>query len=181
MTVYVLSQLVRVRAGRAQLTFAREAAAALAGLPGVATKVSKQGLEVLATDEDALRTAIAWLGERYGRRLLAFRPQVVCADAAEPVMRVRVVTQPDYAQPVKRSLRRRGAELLSAKAREGDVEIVALAPQSNIIGFGRELTAISWNTALLEIVFSHYDRGERAAAGPPPAAARTAVAAARLE
>ena len=73
----------------------------------------------------------------------------------EPVMRVAIVTPPEFTGAIVSDMNRRGAtEIRSHDARDG-THIDALAPLSHLIGYGRALADLS-DDARLVMRYDHY-------------------------
>jgi predicted membrane GTPase involved in stress response len=166
-----IEQLVRRMDTRFQLGFATEAKERLPAGDEFVLSPSRQGLHVLARNEDGLAGPVSALRNSYGGSLEVGPPTVRLIEGVqvqEPIMHVRIALETGYQQAVKQVLRAREATLDEEHARSRRAVLRYEAPLARLLGLPAELNHLTGGTARYWIVLSHYalvtgDPGGRAA------------------
>ena len=166
-----IEQLVKRVDTRFQLGFANEAKQRLPARGGFVLSASRQGLHVLARNEDGLAAPIDLLRQAYGPRLAVATPKVRLikgVQVQEPIMHVRICLESTYQEAVKRALLTRGATAEDEYTRPRFTVLRYEAPLARLIGLPTELSRLTSGTVRYWIVLSHYalvtrDPGGRAA------------------
>jgi predicted membrane GTPase involved in stress response len=154
-----IEQLVKRADTRFQLGFANEAKQRVRAREGFVLSASRQGLHVLARNEDGLAAPIDLLRQAYGPRLAVEKPRVRLIEGVqvqEPIMHVRICLESAHKEPVKRALRTRGATAEDEYTRPRLAVLRYEAPLARLIGLPAELSRLTSGTARYWIVLSHY-------------------------
>ena len=154
-----IEQLVKRADTRFQLGFANEAKQRVPASDGFALSASRQGLHVLARNEDGLAAPIGLLRQAYGPTLAVDTPKVRLikgVQVQQPIMHVRICVESTYQEPVKRAHLERGATEEDEYTRPRFTVLRYEAPLARLIGLPAELSRLAFGTARYWIVLSHY-------------------------
>ena len=156
---YPLETLARRREAASQLAFAREATHALPDSDEVLFEPIDRGLAIFAANESALARPVAVLRDIYGERIEVRRPKVryMPGDPPhEPVMHVRIASRREWAGPVLRELRLRGATVIEECIRPRIAIVRAEAPLAQLLGLPARIDAITGGEAECAIRLVRY-------------------------
>jgi translation elongation factor EF-G len=154
-----IGQLVRRKGMAFQFAFATEAKDLVPPREEFVLNASHAGLHVLAQNEQSLATPVAVLREVYGESLDVEPPKVRLIEGVqlqEPIMHVRIALESGAREPVKRELRRRGAQTLEEYVRSSYSVLRCEAPLARLLGLPAELSRLTAGRAKHWIVLSHY-------------------------
>lgn len=154
-----LEQMVRHRDRRAQIDFAREAAAVLEESDDARFEPTDRGLALFAAHEEALVPPVAVLRDRYGEAVEFRPPRVRCLPGhplQQPVMALRVTVRREHSLAMVRELQRRGARIEEECLRGRTVILRAVAPLRELLGFAARLDAITGGSGHHAMRLSHY-------------------------
>ena len=154
-----IEQLVRRRDTRFQFGFANQAKELVPQRDEFLLAASRQGLHVLARNEESLTLPVQVLREVYGPNLEVEPPRVRLIEGVqvqEPVMHVRISIDAAYTEPVKQALEKRRAVLTEEYAGASHRVVRYEAPLTDLLGLPAELAALTDNTARHWIALSHY-------------------------
>ena len=143
-------------------------AGVVAGFPVVDVKVALTDGKYHDLDSSALAFEIA--------ARAAFREALQKAKSVllEPIMKVEVVTPPQYVASVIRDLiLRRGRNISQQSRADADI-IVAMVPLMNMFGYVNSLRSMSLGRASFTMTYDHYAPALSPDDDPPPAAAMRA-------
>jgi predicted membrane GTPase involved in stress response len=166
-----IEQLLRRRDTRFQFGFATQAKDLVPARDDFLLSPSRDGLHVLARNEESLALPVGVLQDVYGPRLEVQPPQVRLIQGVqvqEPIMHVRASLEVRHAPAVKQALEARGATLSEEYTRSMYCVLRYEAPLANLLGLPAELERLTGGSARHWIVLSHYalvtrDPGPRAA------------------
>jgi len=154
-----IEQTVRRTDTRFQRGFAVEAIERVATGETFALSPSREGLLVLARNEDGLAAPVGTLREVYGNALEVGEPRVRLikgTQVQEPVMHVRISLDITDLDVVKRALHARRATLEEEYARSRRAVLRYEAPLARLIGLPAEIVQLTSRRARYWIVLSHY-------------------------
>ncbi len=122
----------------------------VAGFPVVDVKVSLVDAKYHSIDFSALAFEIATRA--------CFREALQKAKSVllEPIMKVEVITPDDRARFILSDLRRRRAQIDHQHTRGNTVVINAIVPLMNMLGYARDLRAMSEGRVMFTMRFDHY-------------------------
>jgi hypothetical protein len=166
-----IQQTLRRTDTRFQLGFATEAKERILARDGLVLSASREGLQVLARNEEDLAGPVKRLRELYGAALEVGPPTVRLikgVQVQEPVMHVRISLYADFRGAVKSALLKRGATLCEEYVRSTYCILRWEAPLADLLGLSEELARLSAGNAKHWVALSHYaivtrDPGGRAA------------------
>jgi hypothetical protein len=154
-----IEQLVRRKDTRFQLGFASEARECVPAREEFALLASRQGLRILARNEDGLATPVAVLHDAYGDSLHVEPPVarlIMGVQVQEPIMHVRISLEARHRVAVKQALDARGVTLEEEHARQRLAVLRYEAPLARLIGLPAQLKQLTNGTSRHWIVLSHY-------------------------
>jgi predicted membrane GTPase involved in stress response len=154
-----IEQLVRRNDTRFQLGFASEARQSLPEGKDFALRSIREGLLVLARNEEGLAHPVRILRGIYGPKLEVLRPRVRLiggVQVKEPIMQVRVSLQSRYVEAVARAMLGRGATPSEEHARGRYCVLRYEAPLADLLGLQPELSRITDGSATCWVALSHY-------------------------
>lgn len=154
-----IEQLVRRNDTRFQLGFATEAREKLPEAEDFALRSVRDGLLVLARNEEGLAPPVRILREIYGSKLDVLRPRVRLIDGVqvkEPIMQVRISLQSRHLEAVARAMLGRGAMPTEEHARGRYCVLRYEAPLADLLGLQAELSRVTEGTATYWVALSHY-------------------------
>jgi len=154
-----VEQLVRRRDTRFQLGFANEACQRVPGDGNFALASSRRGLHVLARTEEALVPPVDALLAAYGQRLEVGPPRARLIEGMqvrEPIMHLRICTQVQFFESVKRALAARGAMPSEEFVRSRYGVLRYEAPLADLLGLPAELGRLTLGSARHWIVLDRY-------------------------
>ena len=154
-----IEQLVRRNDTHFQLGFGAEARERISASDEFALQPDKNGLLVLAQNEDSLAPPVELLREMYGATLEIAAPRVRLirgVQVKEPIMHVRISFQAQFLDVVARAMLGRGAAPSEEYARGRYCVLRYEAPLADLLGLGAELARISGGTARHWVALSHY-------------------------
>jgi hypothetical protein len=154
-----IEQLVRRNDTRFQLGFATEARERLAEADDFALRSSREGLLVLARNEESLATPVDVLRGLYGPRLEVERPRVRLlggVQVKEPIMHVRISLRSRHYEAVARAMLGRGALPTEEYGRGRHCVLRYEAPLADLLGLPAELSRLTGGTAHHWTALSHY-------------------------
>jgi predicted membrane GTPase involved in stress response len=142
-----------------QLTFARHALQLLPEEQGVEVEATHRGLILRGETESALEGPVEILQEYFGSQIRVSAPAVryhrgTCVE--EPHMSVRVKCSPNHFAAVKVDLASRGAIIVDDELTSAFGVIRVTAPLARLLGYARDLAALTHGTAHLVMWLSHY-------------------------
>ena len=154
-----IEQLVRRTDTHFQMGFATEARERMPRAEEFTLQPSRDGLLVLARNEESLAPPVELLRETYGARLDVRGPRVRLiggVQVKEPIMHVRISMQLRYLDPVARAMLGRGAAPEEEYARGRYCVLRYEAPLVDLLGLHQELARVTEGTARHWIALSHY-------------------------
>lgn len=154
-----VEQLVRRRDTRFQLGFANEARHRVPGDGDFALASSRRGLHVLARDEEALVPPVNFLRATYGEKLEIGPPRARLIEGLqvrEPIMQLRICTQIQFLEAVKRALAARGSRPSGELVRSRYGVLRYEAPLADLLGLPAELGRLTLGSARHWIVLDRY-------------------------
>ncbi|HEX7251113.1 MAG TPA: hypothetical protein VF262_12080 [Burkholderiales bacterium] len=155
-----IQQTVRRVDTRFQLGFATEAKERIPEGDGFVLSASRQGLHVLARNEDRLSVPVETLRLFYGPALEVSPPKVRFIEGVqvqEPIMHVRIsLSEKRWLEPVRRALSARRASLEEEYLGLRHAVLRYEAPLARLIGLPAELLGLTDGNARYWIVLSHY-------------------------
>jgi hypothetical protein len=166
-----IEQLVRRNDSRFHMGFAAEARSRVPQTEEFALQPSREGLLVLARNEESLAPPVEMLRELYGPKLEVREPRVRLmrgVQMKQPIMHVRISLQARFVDAVGRAMLGRGAVPAEEYARGKHCVLRYEAPLADLLGLHHELGRITNSTARHWIALSHYAFLTR---DPGPAAA----------
>jgi predicted membrane GTPase involved in stress response len=166
-----IEQLLRRKDTRFQFGFATQARELVPARDEFLLSPSREGLHVLARNEESLAHPVGVLRDVYGPNLEVQPPRVRLIEGVqvqEPIMHVRVSLEVRHAPAVKQALEARGASLSEEYTRSMYCVLRYQAPLADLLGLPDELHRLTEGKARHWIVLSHYalvtrDPGPRAA------------------
>lgn len=168
---FPLEQLVKHDSHRFQMGFARQVIRDVTQTRRFRDRVlfeaSHDGLLMLAQNEEALAEPLNLLRDLYEESLVVLQPRVrylsLGNEQFEPIMVARVRVLPRDLQAVRADLLAREATLLDEDRNRGACVLRAEVPLRNLLGYGRELSALTGGTGEY---CSWLDRYARMPTGP---------------
>lgn len=154
-----IEQLVRRADTRFQMGFATEARERVPRAEEFALQPSRDGLLVLARNEESLAPPVELLREAYGPRLDVRDPRVRLiggVQVKEPIMHVRISLQLRHLDAVARAMLGRGAAPEEEYARGRRCVLRYVAPLADLLGLHHELARVTDATAQHWTALSHY-------------------------
>ena len=154
-----IEQLVRRNDTRFQLGFGAEARERLPQSGEFDLQPSRDGLVVLARNEESLVPPVDLLREIYGPKLEVHPPRVRLIgglQVKEPIMHVRIRFETRFLHAIARTMVRRGALPSEEYARGRYCVLRYEAPLVNLLGLASELSRATDGTAQHWIALSHY-------------------------
>jgi hypothetical protein len=154
-----IEQLVRRTDTHFQMGFATEARERLPQAEEFALHPSREGLLVLARNEEGLAPPVELLREAYGAKLDVKAPRVRLiggVQVKEPIMHVRISLQSRFLDGVGRAMLGRGAVPTEEYARGRHCVLRYEAPLVDLLGLHQELEGVTEGTARHWIALSHY-------------------------
>ena len=154
-----IEQLVRRSDTRFQMGFAIEARERIPHTQEFTTQPCREGLLVLARNEESLVPPLEALREAYGAKLEVREPRVRLLGGVqmkEPIMHVRISLQARFLDVVARAMLGRGALPAEEYARGRYCVLRYEAPLANLLGVHHELSRITQGTAQHWVALSHY-------------------------
>lgn len=166
-----IEQLVRRNDTHFQLGFASQARDVVPARDEFVLAPSREGLRVLARNEESLGAPVEVLREVYGPRLDIQPPKVRLIEGVqvkEPIMHVRIALETRFRDLVKRAMEARRATPAEEYARSTYCVLRYEARLADLLGLPAELARLTAGKARHWIVLSHYaivtrDPGGRAA------------------
>jgi hypothetical protein len=166
-----IEQLVRRNDTRFQLGFANHGRGLVPKREEFVLAPSREGLHVLARNEDGLAAPVEVLRDVYGPRLDVQPPKVRLIEGVqvkEPIMHVRISLETRFRPLVKRALEARRASPGEEYVRSTYCVLRYEARLADLLGLPAELARLTAGRAKYWIVLSHYaivtrDPGGRAA------------------
>ena len=166
-----IEQLVRCNDTRFQLGFASQAKEVVPAQDEFVLAPSREGLRVLARNEESLGAPVEVLREVYGPRLDIQPPKVRLIEGVqvkEPIMHVRIALETRFRDLVKRAMEARRATPAEEYVRSTYCVLRYEARLADLLGLPAELARLTAGKARHWIVLSHYaivtrDPGGRAA------------------
>ena len=131
---------------------------------------SRNGLTLLARNEEALETPVWMLREAFGA-VLEWGPlqvRLTGAPPRAPIMHVRVNVPAFREEPAKRVLRRRSVAIFEESRGGTRCLLQGEAPLANLLGMGSDLKSVTLGRSLLWTRLARY---ETCSPDPEPAAA----------
>ncbi len=154
-----IEQLVRRSDTRFQLGFAHEAAERVPPGEDFGLRTSREGLLVLARNEQALSTPVNVLRDAYGPALHIGQPRVrYLSDGCieEPIMHVRIALNVEALGAVKRAMLVRGATPAEEYVRGRRAVLRYEAPLARLIGVPDDVANLTSGRGDVRVVLSHY-------------------------
>lgn len=154
-----IEQLVRRTDTHFQMGFATEARERMPQAEEFALEPSREGLRVLARNEESLAPPVEILREAYGARLDICEPRVRFihgVQVKEPIMHVRISLEARFLDAVGRAMLGRGAVPSEEYARGRYCVLRYEAPLADLLGLHHELARVTAGTAKHWIALSHY-------------------------
>ena len=154
-----IEQLVRRTDTHFQMGFATEARSRMPRAEEFTLQPSRDGLLVLARNEESLAPPVELLRETYGTRLDVRDPRVRLiggVQVKEPIMHVRISLQVRFLDAVARAMLGRGAAPEEEYARGRHCVLRYEAPLADLLGLHHELARVTEGTARHWIALSHY-------------------------
>lgn len=154
-----IEQLVRRSDTHFQMGFAAEARERMPHADEFALEPSRDGLRVLARNEESLAPPVEILREAYGARLDVREPRVRLlhgVQVREPIMHVRISLESRFLDAVGRAMLGRGAMPSEEYARGRHCVLRYEAPLADLLGLHHELARVTGGTARHWIALSHY-------------------------
>jgi hypothetical protein len=154
-----IEQLVRRNDTHFQMGFAAEARERIPEADDFALQPARDGLRVLARNEESLAPPVALLRDAYGPRLEIREPRVRLiggVQVKEPIMHVRISLESRFLDAVGRAMLGRGAVPAEEYARGRHCVLRYEAPLADLLGLHRELARVTDGTAKHWIALSHY-------------------------
>jgi|SRR5581483_6389346 len=154
-----IEQLVRRTDTHFQLGFGAQARERLGESDEFALHPSRDGLLVLARNEESLVPPVDLLRELYRAKLDVQPPRVrllAGVQVKEPIMHVRIALQARFLDAVARAMLGRGALPSEEYARGRHCVLRYEAPLAHLLGLGTELEEITAGTAKYWTALSHY-------------------------
>ncbi len=154
-----IEQLVRRKDTRFQLGFGAEARARIPEKEEFALQPSRNGLLVLARNEESLAPPVDLLQEIYGSNVEVAAPRVRLiggVQVKEPIMHVRISFEARYLDAIARAMLGRGTSPCEEYARGRYCVLRYEAPLTDLLGLRTELARITDGTAKHWVVLSHY-------------------------
>jgi predicted membrane GTPase involved in stress response len=154
-----IEQLVRSTGTRFQAGFAIEARERIPQTQEFTAQPSREGLLVLARNEESLAPPLEALREAYGEKLEVREPRVRLlggVQVKEPIMHVRISLQARFLDAVARAMLGRGALPAEEYARGRYCVLRYEAPLADLLGLHHELSRITQGTAQHWVALSHY-------------------------
>lgn len=155
-----IQRTVRRTDTRFQLDFATEAKERIPAGEGFLLSPSRQGLHVLARNEDGLAAPVETLRAVYGSAVEVGPPSVRFISGVqlqEPIMHVRIcLADKARLEAVRLALGARRAKLEEEYVRSRHAVLRYEAPLARLIGLPAELRALTSGTAQYWIALSHY-------------------------
>ena len=154
-----IQQIARRSGTRFQLGFATEAMERIPATDGFLLAPSREGLHVLARNEDGLADPVDTLRDVYGEALEVSPPRVRLIEGLqvqEPIMHVRVTLPPGDLPAVKQATQARGVVIEQETVRGSLAALRFEAPLARLIGLPGELRWLTAGRARYWIVLSHY-------------------------
>lgn len=154
-----IEQLVRRTDTHFQMGFATEARERMPRTQEFELQPSREGLLVLARNEESLAPPVDLLREAYGPRLDIREPRVRLiggVQVKEPIMHVRISMQLRFLDAVARAMLGRGAAPEEEYARGRYCVLRYEAPLADLLGLHQELARITGGTARHWVALSHY-------------------------
>ena len=154
-----IEQLVRSTGTRFQSGFALEARERIGQAEAFALQPSRDGLLVLARNEESLDPPLGMLRDAYGESLEVLEPRVRLlrgVQVKEPIMHVRISLQARFLDAVARVMLGRGALPAEEYARGRYCVLRYEAPLADLLGLHHELSRTTEGTAQHWVALSHY-------------------------
>lgn len=154
-----IEQRVRRTDTRFQMGFAVEARERLGESEEFALQSARDGLVVLARNEEALEPPLQVLRQVYGSKLDVERPRVRLIGGVqlkEPIMHVRISLEARFLDEVGRAMLGRGAVPTEEYARGRHCVLRYEAPLADLLGLHLELARITECSAHHCVALSHY-------------------------
>jgi hypothetical protein len=154
-----IEQLVRRNDTRFQLGFGAEARERIPESEEFALQPARNGLLVLAQNEESLTPPVDLLREIYGPKLEVDAPRVRLISGVqvkEPIMHVRISLQVQFLDVVARTMLGRGVQPCEEYARGRYCVLRYEAPLADLLGLSAELARVSGGTAKHWVALSHY-------------------------
>ena len=157
---FPVERLVQLASNQFQMGFARQAMRVLHPSDRIAFEATGEGLLMRAQNEDALDQPLTLLCDLYGDDLKLLPPQVRCMNIDgriyEPVMLLRVRTEPRHLDAVRSNLTARKLKLLEEHVHPSVCVLRAEGPLRNLLGYGEALATLSEDKALHWIWLDRY-------------------------
>ena|SRR5689334_7927208 len=154
-----IEQLVRRNDTRFQLGFGAEARERIPESSEFALQVGRNGLLVLARNEESLAPPVDLLRGVYGPKLEVDAPRVRLISGVqvkEPIMHIRISLRVQFLDAVARAMLGRGLAPTEEYARGRFCVLRYEAPFVELLGLGAELACITGGTAKHWVALSHY-------------------------
>jgi predicted membrane GTPase involved in stress response len=145
---------------RFQAGFAKMTTFLLPDLDGVLFEPTSEGLRIMAANEAALELPVKLLRDIHGDDLELGTPRarLICGDdVREPVMSLHAIVASEHVEAVLGDLTRRGALVQEADRRESQCVLRAQARLAVLLGYQKDLAAMTNGTAALSMQLSHYE------------------------
>jgi Elongation factor G C-terminus len=154
-----IQQLLRRKDTRFQLGFANEARELVPAGDEFVLAASRQGLQVLGRNEDALNRPVDVLREVYGANLQVQPPEVRLMEGVQvrqPIMHVRISMEKRFIDDVKRAMLERGAIPEEEYVRTRYCVLRYQAPLAHLLGLPGELSLLGGDKVKHSMALSHY-------------------------
>ena len=156
---YPLQRHVRHRSEALQTAFIQRAKWLLRTLDDCLLEEFRNGLTLLARNEEALEAPVWVLREAFGA-VLEWSPlqvRLIGAPPQAPIMHVRVNVPASREEPAKQVLRRRSVPILEESRGGTRCLLRGEAPLANLLGLGSDLKSVTLGRSLLWTSLARYE------------------------
>jgi predicted membrane GTPase involved in stress response len=157
---YPIELLAKSSRTRFQAGFAKMSTFLLPDIDGVMLEPTSEGLRILAVSERALERSLMLLRDIHGDDLELGRARARLLygdDVREPVMSMRLTVAAEHVDTVLSDLSRRGALVQIADRRTSPCVLRAQVRLAVLLGYEKDLAAMTSGTAAHWIQLSHYE------------------------